>query len=63
MKKYRNTFGPPHLKNEWVTLDNVLQGLPLGIFKYVDLPDEVKQDIKIHFEKQQIEQKTITSNI
>lgn len=52
MKKYRNTFGPSHLKNEWLTLENILQGIPLGIFKYDDLPDEVKKDIKAHLEKQ-----------
>ena len=52
MKKYRNTFGPSHLKNEWLTLENILQGIPLGIFKYDDLPDEIKKDIKTHLEKQ-----------
>ena len=52
MKKYRNTFGPSHLKNEWLTLENILQGISLGIFKYDDLPDEVKEDMKTHLEKQ-----------
>ena len=52
MKKYRNTFGPSHLKNEWLTLENILQGIPLGIFKHDDLPDEVKDDMKTHLEKQ-----------
>ncbi len=61
--KYHNTFGPPHLKNEWLTLDNILQGLTLGIFKYEDLRDEIKKDIKAHLDKQKTEQNTITSNI
>ena len=59
MKKYRNTFGPPHLKNDWLTLGNILQGLPLGIFKYEDLPDEVKNDIKAHLEKQKAKHKAV----
>ena len=59
MKRYRNTFGPPHLKNEWLTLDNILQGLPLGIFKYDNLPDKIKEDMRIHLEKQKSQQKTI----
>ena len=29
------------------------------IFKYEDLPDGVKKDIKIHFEKQKTRQKTV----
>ena len=52
MKKYRNTFGPSHVTNKWLTLDNVLQGLPLGLFKYESLPDDVKKDIDAYIEKQ-----------
>ena len=59
MKKYRNTFGPPHVTNEWLTLENILQGIPLGLFRYEDLPDEVKKDVDAYLEKQKSQQKTI----
>lgn len=59
MKKYRNTFGPPHVTNKWLTLENILQGIPLGLFVYEDLPDEVRKDIDTYINKQKNKQKTL----
>ncbi len=51
MKRYKNTFGPPHLKTEWLTLPNILQGLTMGLFKYEDIPEEIKSDLQPYLAK------------
>ena len=59
MKRYKNTFGPPHLTNEWITLEQILHGIPLGVFKYEDLPNAIKNDLDAYLEKMKNKQKTV----
>lgn len=41
-KAFKNTFAP-HVENEELYIEDIVAGMPLGVFSYDTLPEEVKK--------------------